>query len=69
MHDDVFCSKFTTKPRLRKLLSTYCHLCAVLTLVLFSSLLLWEFEVCTSKARLGGETSQSDVNMHMGFYE
>ena len=61
-HDHVICSKFTTKPRLRKLFSNHCHLQAVFTRVFFSSLLL-----CTSKARLGGETTQSDVNMHKGY--
>ena len=43
MHDDVLCSKFTTKPRLRKLFLTLCHLHAVFTWVFFSTMLLWEF--------------------------
>ena len=37
MHDGILCSKFTTKPRLRKLFLTLCHLCAVFTWVFFSS--------------------------------
>jgi len=43
MNYNVICSKFTTKPRLRELFSTLCHLHAVFTWVFFSSLLLWEF--------------------------
>ncbi len=42
IHDNVICSKFTTKPRLRELFSTFCHLHAVFTWVFFSSLLLRE---------------------------
>ena len=49
----------------------YWHLCAVVTMVFYSSFLLWEFStiyhaVCDFKARLGGEICLSDVIMHKG---
>ncbi len=43
MHDIVISSKFTTKPRLRKLFATFRHFHAVFTWKSFSSLLLWKF--------------------------
>ena len=74
MHDCVTCSKFTTKPRLRELFSNLWHLCVIFMWEFFSSWLLWEFvlvkilQVVFFKARLGGEKSWRDVNMHKGYY-
>ncbi len=57
MHDNVICSKFTTKPRLRELFSTLCHLHAVFTWVFFSFMLLREFvhdKICKFALRKRG---------------
>ena len=61
IRDDVTCSKFTTKPRLRYIFSNLLCLRVIFTWVFFSSLLLWEFKfmikfkICILKARLGGD--------------
>ena len=61
IHDDVTCSKFTTKPRLRNIFSKLLFLGVIFTWVFFSSLLLWEFKfmikfkICILRVRLGGD--------------
>ncbi len=74
MHDNVICSKLTTKPHLRELFSNLCHLQTTFNWVTLSSLLLWEFvhdniyKFTLRKRSLVVETSQSDISMHKGYF-
>ena len=76
MHDDVICSKFTTKSCLRELLITLCHPIAVFTRAFFSFLLLWEvvqtsflYERLCTKTRLETDENSNFLNLEMAYLD